>query len=92
MATSSLTPDDEARGKRAGGGVVRLPPMLLDSEKASQKILPLEFFMAWCLKLPEAPGATSPIMSSSGKSSRLAVLGDDGALAAARDSGAWSAW
>lgn len=92
MPASSLTPDEEPRGKNTeGGGVVLAPPMLLDSEKVSQKVLPFEFFIACCLKLLDRPEARSPIMSSSGISSaaesRFLRLGEDGVLAAAGGSG-----
>jgi hypothetical protein len=42
MKTSSLKPDEEPRGRTVGGGgVVRLPPRLLDSDMLSQKYLVL---------------------------------------------------
>lgn len=84
MATSSLTPDEEPRGRKAaGGGVVLAPPMLLDSENVSQNVLPLEFFIACCLKLLERPVDKSTIMSSSATSSMeycCDMLGDEGAV------------
>lgn len=75
---SSLMPDDEPRGRNAGGGGVTLLPATLPvSENVSQKTLPLEFFKACCLKLLDSPD--SPIIiSSSGTSSRFSPcrLGD----------------
>lgn len=62
---SSLTPDEDPVGRKAGGGV-----LLSTSLKVSQNSLPLEFFMACCLKLLESPDATSDIISSSGMPSR----------------------
>lgn len=65
--------------------MVLAPPMLLDSEKLSQKVLPLEFFMTCCLKLLESPVDRSPIMSSSATSSKESCwvrLGEEGAVVA----------
>jgi hypothetical protein len=57
---SSLIPDDEPRGRNAGGGV-----RLLSSVKVSQNSLPFEFRMACCLKLLERTTLASSIISSS---------------------------
>ena len=57
---SSLIPDDEPRGRKAGGGV-----RLLSSVKFSQNSLPLELRMACCLKLLESVAVASSIISSS---------------------------
>jgi hypothetical protein len=57
---SSLIPDDEPRGRKAGGGV-----RLLSSVKVSQNSLPFEFRIACCLKLLERPAVASSIISSS---------------------------
>lgn len=57
---SSLMPQDDPRGRKAGGGV-----RLLSSVKVSQNSLPFEFRIACCLKLLERPEATSSIISSS---------------------------
>ena len=90
MAASSLMPEEEPRGmKPAGGGVVLVPPMLLDSEKLFQNDLPLEFLIACCLKLVEKPDVRFPTVSSSGISSMDAILGDDKALIVFPDS-CWS--
>lgn len=67
ILVSSLIPDDEPRGRRAGAGGGVLAP--LDSEKVSQNCLPLEFFMACCLKLLDKLAPNSPIESSAGISS-----------------------
>jgi len=58
---SSLMPEDDPRGRNAGGGV-----RLLSSVKVSQNSLPLELRMACCLKLLESPEVTTAIISSSG--------------------------
>lgn len=84
MATSSLSPEEDPLGSiLAGGEVVRTPPVLLDSENVSQNVLPLEFFIACCLKLLDNPIVMSPIISSSATSSRGSCcvrLGEDGAV------------
>ena len=54
-------PDDEPRGRNAGGGV-----RLLSSENVSQNSFPLELRMACCLKLLERIDDSSTIISSSG--------------------------
>lgn len=69
---SSLIPDDEPRGRKAGGGGVRL----LSSVNVSQKLLPLELRIACCLKLLDIELDASTIMSSSGMpSSDSCVVG-----------------
>ena len=69
--SSSLMPEDEPRGRvGAGGGGVRP----LSSVNVSQKSLPLEFFIACCLKLLERPWEIS-IMSSSGMPSNDSCVG-----------------
>lgn len=84
IATSSLTPEEEPRARKAaGGGVVLAPPILLDSEKLSQKVLPFEFLMTCCLKLLDSPVDRSPIMSSSAVSSKgscWVMFGEEGAV------------
>ena len=68
MLISSLIPDEEPLGRKAGGGGVTLVPlMLLVSEKVSQKFFPLEFMKACFLKLLDKP--VSIIISSSAMSS-----------------------
>ncbi len=57
---SSLIPDDEPRGRNAGGGV-----RVFSSVKVSQNSLPFEFRIACCLKLLERPEVASAIISSS---------------------------
>jgi hypothetical protein len=57
---SSLIPDDDPRGRNAGGGV-----RLLSSVNVSQNSLPFELRMACCLKLLERPEVASAIISSS---------------------------
>jgi hypothetical protein len=59
---SSLMPDEEPRGRKGGGGGVRL----FSSVNVSQNSFPLEFRIACCLKLLERPDDTSAIISSSG--------------------------
>jgi len=56
---SSLMPEDDPRGRKAGGGV-----RLLSSVKVSQNSLPFEFRIACCLKLLERPVISSIISSS----------------------------
>jgi hypothetical protein len=58
--TSSLIPDDDPRGRNAGGGV-----RVFSSVKVSQNSLPFEFRIACCLKLLERPVVASDIISSS---------------------------
>ena len=58
---SSLTPEDEPRGRKLGGGV-----WPVSSENVSQKSLPLELNIACCLKLLDRPDEISPIIWSSG--------------------------
>ena len=69
MLTSSLIPDDEPLGRKAGGGGVTLVPLiLLVSENVSQKFFPFEFINACFLKLLdrfESVIISSSIMSSS---------------------------
>lgn len=63
--------------------MVLAPPVLLDSEKVSQNILPFEFLIACCLKLLERPMDMSPMISSSGTSFRPSCcvkLGEEGAV------------
>lgn len=56
---SSLTPDEDWRGRKFGGGV-----RPVSSENVSQKCDPLELRMACCLKLLESVEDISAIMSS----------------------------
>ncbi len=59
---SSLMPDEEPRGRKGGGGGVRL----FSSVNVSQNSFPFEFRIACCLKLLDSPDDTSAMMSSSG--------------------------
>jgi hypothetical protein len=87
IATSSLIPEDDARGRNVGGGGVRC----WSSGKVSQKSFPLELRIACCLKLLDSPLSVdgvdeeSAIKSSSGMSSRGSaragsMLGEDCAV------------
>jgi len=58
---SSLRPEDDPRGRKAGGGV-----RPFSSENVSQNSFPLEFRIACCLKLLERPPDRSAMISSSG--------------------------